>query len=137
MLVLLAVAGCSSVGAQEKPPEPMTRAPAETMEIVGAVLLEPRNAVFDVGSEGECASFVPYLEIEEGLQVTIADASGDVVGVAELGAGYVPEGSDVCAFQFGVTVPTGGEFYSATVLDWTSETMAEADLPGTALVIEP
>ncbi|GAA3217868.1 hypothetical protein ACFP63_08880 [Oerskovia jenensis] len=137
----LAVAGCQG------PEGPTPLAPSlsptaekevetpATIEAYGAVGLGSKRFIPDMPAAGQCTAHSSYSDIEEGVQVSISDSTGKVVGVGNLEPGTMLT-SD-CAWKFRVDVPAGGGFYKATVLDWESELVAESDLATEALIVAP
>lgn len=141
LLAGLALAGCQTAdGADAQTPspapsvEPEIETPA-TLEAYGAVGLGSKWFIPNLPAEGQCKAHSAYADIEEGVQVSISDATGKVVGVGSLETGTMMT-SD-CAWKFSVDVPAGGGFYKATVLDWESELVAESDLGTEVLIVAP
>lgn len=141
LLLGLALAGCQApegpmpVPASLSPTEDAAANEPETVEVYGAVGLGSKWFLPNLPSEGQCEAHSAYSAVEEGVQVSISDASGKVVGVGALEPGTMMT-SD-CAWKFYVDVPAGGGFYRATVLDWESDLVAEADLATEALIVAP
>jgi hypothetical protein len=141
LLIGLALTACQ--GAEGPTPLPASLSPTEgaateapeMVEAYGAVGLGSKWFIPNLPAEGQCKAHSAYVDIDEGVQVSISDAAGKVVGVGSLEAGTMMT-SD-CAWRFSVDVPAGGGFYKATVLDWESEFIAESDLGTEVLIVAP
>lgn len=71
-------------------------------------------------SASGCLTKAGYSDISAGSQVTVADGSGETVGVATLGSADVSENAAgsarVCQFSFTVSgIPAGSRFYSVHI----------------------
>lgn len=142
---LLLVAGCGSQSGDEPPeddtessesePTPSPTPRPEEISVVGAVALGPGAVIQGLNGEGTCSAHSEYTDIKGGVQVTILDATGAVVALTELDEGVPVEAG--CAWWFTVDVPAGGQFYSAQVLEWQSDQVAEADLATATLLVLP
>gem|GEM_PF-6074215 len=97
------------------------------------VAISPAHAIADESAD-ECLAWGDYTAFNaEDLQVVVSDATGTTVGVADAEpAEYFQDG---CVRPFVVSVPAGGEYYTATVGDWSSDTYSEAELATTNLVV--
>jgi len=130
---LLAACGTGGEGAPVSSPSPT--ATHADLTVTGAVALGSGAVIHGLPEEGQCRAHSQYSDIKGGLQVSILDATGTVVAVAELDEGKTT-GAD-CVWWFTTTVPAGGRFYSAEVLDWESDKVAEADLATDVLQVLP
>lgn len=152
MLALLA-AGCSSGDSAEAAPSaPATTQAAptaetvETLTVAGGVVLPfgGFEALELAKGESACRSAGPdYSAIDAGVQVQVLDASGAIVGTGKLGNGAVLKStadstlSVGCSWAFTIEVDAGGRFYTAKVLDWATDAIAESDVASTPFLISP
>lgn len=135
----LTTAGCGGGGTSTDPtvtsPPPKATPTPGPLTITGAVALGPGAVIQDIPEAGQCSAHSQYADIEEGVQVSILDATGAVVAVADLDAGVTADTG--CIWWFTATVPAGGKFYSAEVLDWASDKLAEADVATEVIEVLP
>jgi len=142
MVVALAVLVVSGCAGGEASADPTVASPAATatptpkpLIVTGGVALGPGAVIQDLPKAGQCAAHSEYADIKKGVQVSILDATGSVVAVADLDAGAPADGG--CIWWFTAEVPAGGKFYSAEVLDWTSNKIAEADVASKVIEVLP
>lgn len=143
--LLLTMGACSSneprtaPPPESSPPESSDSAPEapDTIHVTGALALGGGAVIHDLPEEGQCTAHSEYTDIKPGEQVLIHNAAGDVVAATELGDGSRFQDSEDCVWAFDVDVPAGGGFYSASVLEWESDVIAEADLATTIVAILP
>lgn len=135
-LAVAALAGCAESGdatAELSTPSATPSPTVDNLEISGVVAVSPTHAIAD-DATGTCMAWGEFTDFNgERLQVVVADSSGATVAIADADPAEVFQ--DGCIRAFTATVPAGGEFYSATVGDWASETYAEADLATTTLAV--
>lgn len=146
VLVFLLVGFLVACGSDAPPAEDAdpTPSPTETVElepeaihVTGAVALGGGAVIHDLPEQGQCTAHSGYADIKPGIQVVIHDASGAIVATAELGDGARYGESEDCVWPFDAEVPAGGRFYSASLLDWESDAVAEEDLATTIVAILP
>jgi hypothetical protein len=125
--------GEPTTGTTSVEPEPDPEEEPEPIAVSGVVALGGGAVIHDMPSEGLCSAHSQFTDIKAGEQVEIHDASGAVVAITELNDGKRFGDTEDCVWSFDVEVPAGGGFYSASVLEWESDTIAEADL-GMAIV---
>ncbi|UKJ63955.1 hypothetical protein H1Q78_00165 [Cellulosimicrobium cellulans] len=114
----------SAASAEPIETEPTTET-AEDLMILGGIGLGPGAIIPDMPIAGSCTAHSQYTDIKEGVQVSIVDASDTVVVIGKLEAGQLVDGD--CLWYFDIaTVPAGGGFYSAKVLNWQSDVVPEA-----------
>lgn len=118
-------------------PEPEVTAEPENISVTGAVALGPGAVLHDFPVAGQCSGHSEFTDIDGGIQVQILDSAGAVVAVTELEDGSRYGDTDDCVWTFQTEVPVGGGFYSAKVLGWESDKVAEADLPFTIVPVLP
>lgn len=145
LVALLVLTGCASpeTSAPEEP-APTSAAPVASQEpepemipVTGAVALGAGAVIHDLPEAGKCSAHSEYTDIKAGAQVVVTDAAGAVVATTELGDGAPYADSTDCVWPFDVEVPAGGGFYTATVTEWSSTTVAEDDLSTTIMAILP
>lgn len=68
------------------------------------------------------------IELDEGDQVKIKDASGAIVGTAELAVDVTDD--KACRWSFTTAVPAGGRFYTAEVESFVTPALNEDDADG-------
>jgi len=121
------VTGESPTSVASADPEPSV----ETLSLQGGLAVAPAHAI---AGDDVCMAWGDYTDFNaDGQQVVIEDAAGATVGVGEVGAAETfREG---CVRWFEVEVPAGGDFYTATVGEWSSEAYPEADLGSVSIVI--
>lgn len=116
-----ALAGCGSHGHR----------PAGTFTAAGDVVVVWLYPVESAAGDS-CASPDGYRDIQDGAQVTVADAGGKTVALGHLGAGGITtldSGSRGCDFPFSVTgVPRGQKFYSVQVANRDALSYSASDL---------
>ena len=139
----VALAGCGTGGTEppdEAPsspveePAPSTTPEPETLTLTGAVAVSGAHAI--VG-DGVCMAWGDYTDFNaDPLQVVIKDATGTIVATVDAGTAEALDTG--CIRWFTVEVPTGGNFFTASVGEWGSAAYAEADLATTnvALVVD-
>lgn len=144
LLVVGLLTGCSSGAEPVDNPAPasepeVTAAPPapEMISITGAVALGGGAVIHDLPEPGQCTAHSEYTDIKPGVQVVVRDSAGSVVATTELGDGARYGDSEDCVWPFDVDVPAGGGFYSAELLTWESDVVAEADLSTTIVAILP
>ncbi|WP_159622670.1 hypothetical protein [Ruania rhizosphaerae] len=123
----------SSAAVTEEPSE----AEASEIDVQGAVGLGGGAVLHDVPEDGMCMGHSEWTVIKEGVQVTIEDAAGSIVATTTLRAGERYQDSEDCLWWFEASVPTGGEFYSAHVLDWSSDVVPEDEVSFTPFAVLP
>ena len=139
-IAVLILAGCAATAPATKPTPTSTAvqsAPASVaIGVIGAVALGKGAVIHDLPKAGQCTAHSEYTDIEEGVQVSILDSSGAIVALAKLGPGTTDPAGD-CIWTFVAQAPAGGKFYSAKVLNWKSDQVAEADLATEILKVLP
>ena len=120
VVLLLAVAGCSSKPAAEPTPT------LKPIFVTGSVSVPPHSyfsAGMTVVAEGDtCTAKDGYDDVTSGSQIVISDAAGKTIALGALGGGSIaiPAGgvplNARCQFPFTVQdVPPGGKFYGVHV----------------------
>ncbi len=119
--------------------------PLAIVAIVAGVLLVPRLAPADLTITGEvllhdtrinttgnsCRGSGGYDDLREGAQVVVTDATGKSIGIGTLGTGV--SNTNICTWEFSVTVPAGGGIYGVEVSHRGKLQYSEADLAGRPL----
>ena len=146
-VTLLGACSAPQPGAAPSTSEPLATAsssPAPTatphlVTVSGVVGLGHGATLQNFPTDGQCSAISVYTDIQEGSQVKITDSSGAVVALGALAAGVPIGDGDLkgCGWFFTALAPTAGSFYQATVLGWSSDLVAEADLPTTRLLVLP
>lgn len=138
---LLAACGGESPVAPAAPsstPSPAAPSPTEaaTQAVQGAVAL-PKAWWLAIERNGSaCMGHSGYADISAGDQVTIADATGEIVAITELKPSQLLD-DEACVWYFDAAVPTGGKFYTATYDQWTSPVVPEGNFPEGMLTVLP
>jgi len=124
------LSGCSGEP-EESEPEALTINGAVFTVINDALAYGEMAGADDANSPlvdgGPCIAAAGYDDISEGVQVTIRDSKGEIVGVGALSGG-IQTGSEgytnadsvffdlpICAFSFSIEAPAGLGFYSVSV----------------------
>jgi|SRR5690625_818800 len=153
---LFAVAGCSSAsddapdepateqttteatedydGILDRMAEEQASARAEyeaQIAVRGGLVLTPDTSL--VLDSGTCLPLIPQQNLHDRVypltdepQVQILDASGTIVGTAQIEQRLTAAG-DACMFYFETRVPRGGGYYTAKVASFTTDAVAESD----------
>jgi hypothetical protein len=102
-------AATNSVGQKATP----TTTTQERHMITGTFLLSGIEGEDFITSDGGCQGSSGYDDVEPGLQVTISDQSGTVIGTGALDSGQVLEAG--CVFRFEVNSIPVANFYKVAV----------------------
>ncbi|MGC0144322.1 hypothetical protein [Pseudactinotalea sp. Z1732] len=108
------------------------RAEAEAqLTVRGGLVLTPDVSL--VTDDGDCLPLIPQQSLHDRVtdlmdepQVQILDASGSIVGTAQMEQRLSSTG-DACMFYFETRVSRGGGYYTATVESFTTDAVAESD----------
>lgn len=138
LLVIGVLGGCGSDPAEpagEPSQAPETTTEPETFDASGVLRLTDGDYVTsDVGDP--CQGLGGFSDMHEGAPVTVLDASGQQVGLGELGPGRLEKGW-TCAFGFTVPgIPSADTLFSIEVAGRGGVTFGEAEAHSLSLNLD-
>lgn len=137
VVIAAVISGCGSGDEPAKPEATATTPspePVETFDVDANVITLNALAIAEEALDGVATTTCDdlsgkYAPLQDGGLLTLKDAQGSTVGVAELGDPVLPPPDNVCAWSATFTdVEAGGEFYSISIGEFESAPRSEADV---------
>lgn len=147
LAAVVLLAGCGNQDTPSKADDPATKAttvattePPRLTVHASAAVINIKQSLSDALEDGETHDCEDASnDVYDGLKMSLRDASGEVVGVAEISPTTqdMSEFENICAWDATFTdVPPGGKFYTAEINGHESAPVAEADVATQKLVID-
>lgn len=129
-----------STPATTKPTTVATTEPPTLTVHASVAVINIKQSFSDAMEDGETHDCEDAsTDVYEGLKMSLNDATGNVVGVAEISPTTqdMSEFENICAWDAVFTdVPPGGKFYTAKIGGYESAPVAEEDVATQKLVID-
>jgi len=107
--------------------------------VMGGLLLSPEASL--VWADDDCAPLSPDTdfmervgELNKSPQARVLDASGDIVGTAQVTTTVTDDGA--CHYSFETTVPAGGNFYTVEVASFVTDAIPESEARNQELIFD-